>query len=125
MSEPMPLHSNREIENAAVAFVLQWEANCSRPARDTRGTGAAADVAGAVRVIEVKAYGQSARGQDLWLEPDLLRDGAVMAKLAVGDREGVLVGAVGDLALKHFRRGVTERPGAVKGGHGRSRAVEV
>jgi hypothetical protein len=35
---------------------------------DTRGRGAAGDVAGATRTIEVKAYGCSARGQDLWLE---------------------------------------------------------
>lgn len=34
-----------------------------------RGTGAAADVAGGGRTIEVKAYGQYSRGQDLWLEP--------------------------------------------------------
>jgi hypothetical protein len=30
----------------------------------------------------------AAARRDLWLDPDLLRDGAVMAKLAVGDREG-------------------------------------
>ncbi|GIF76855.1 hypothetical protein [Asanoa siamensis] len=59
----------KAVENAAVAFVLRWEADHGRPARDTRGTGAAADVAGEVRTIEIKAYGQWARGQDLWLEP--------------------------------------------------------
>ncbi|MEV0718665.1 DUF3883 domain-containing protein [Asanoa sp. NPDC050611] len=60
---------NRAVENAAVKFVLAWEAAQGRPSRDTRGTGAAADVAGDVRSIEVKAFGQWARGEDLWLEP--------------------------------------------------------
>jgi len=68
VSAPVPLQSNRAIENAAVAFVLRWEADHCRPALDTRGTGGAGDVAGEVRTIEIKAYGQSARGQDLWLE---------------------------------------------------------
>ncbi len=64
-----PRLSNRQVEDAAIAFVLRWEEAHGRPSRDTRGTGAAADVAGAERVIEVKAYGRSARGEDLWLEP--------------------------------------------------------
>ncbi len=34
---------------------------------DTRGGGASADIDGD-RLIEVKAYGSSARGEDLWLE---------------------------------------------------------
>jgi len=69
MTDPRPLTGNRAIEDAAIAFVVRWEAEHGRPTQDTRGAGAAADVAGPDRVIEVKAYGQSARGQDLWLEP--------------------------------------------------------
>lgn len=61
--------SNRKIEDAAIAYVLEWKARHGRPSRDTRGTGAPAYVAGEQRTIEVKAHGGSARGQDLWLEP--------------------------------------------------------
>ncbi len=60
--------SNRAIEDTAIVFVLDWEAAHGRPSHDTRGTGAAGDVANTERTIEVKAYGRSARGQDLWLE---------------------------------------------------------
>ena len=35
------------IEDAAIAYVLKWEVAHGRPCHDTRGTGAAADVAGA------------------------------------------------------------------------------
>ena len=71
MSEPIqPAHmTNRAVEDAAVTYVLDWEFARGRPSQDTRGRGAAADVAGEHRTIEVKAYGGSARGQDLWLEP--------------------------------------------------------
>lgn len=77
MSEPTrPAYmSNRAIEDAAIAFVLDWEAAHGRPSRDTRGTGAAGDVAGHLRTIEVKAYGGFARGQDLWLEPRQVAEG--------------------------------------------------
>jgi hypothetical protein len=69
MTTPEPITSNRAVENAAILFVLAREAAYGRTAHDTRGTGAAGDVASEGRVIEVKAYGGSARGQDLWLEP--------------------------------------------------------
>ena len=59
---------NRAIENAAIAFVIAFEARQGRAAADTRGRGAAGDVESGRRVIEVKAYGGTARGQDLWLE---------------------------------------------------------
>ena len=65
---PPPNMTNRQVEDAAVAYVLAWEAAEGRSARDTRGQGAAGDVAGEVRTIEVKAFGAWARGQDLWLE---------------------------------------------------------
>ncbi|WP_343871353.1 protein NO VEIN domain-containing protein [Dactylosporangium roseum] len=64
-----PITSNRAVENAAIMFVIAHEAACGRTAYDARGTGGAGDVASEGRVIEVKAYGGSACGQDLWLEP--------------------------------------------------------
>ncbi len=66
MTEPNT--TNRQVEDAAIRFVIAREAAEGRQAKDTRGTGAAGDVASDGRVIEVKAYGGSARGQDLWLE---------------------------------------------------------
>lgn len=60
--------TNRAIENAAIQYVLAYEAAQGRIARDTRGKGAPADVESNGRVIEVKAAGGSARGADLWLE---------------------------------------------------------
>ena len=61
------LRTNRQIENAAIEHVLRLEVAAGRRAVDTRGRGAEADIEGD-RLIEVKAYGASARGQDLWLE---------------------------------------------------------
>jgi hypothetical protein len=65
---PKPLRSNRAVENAAIAFVLAYEQAHGREATDTRGGHAPADVESDDRVIEVKALGLSARGNDLWLE---------------------------------------------------------
>jgi hypothetical protein len=63
------LTTNRSVENAAVKFVLAYELEHGREASDTRGRGAAADLeSDDGRLIEVKAYGRSARGTDLWLE---------------------------------------------------------
>lgn len=59
---------NRAVEDAAIAFVLARETANGRTARDVRGTGAAGDVDSPPRTIEVKAFGRSARGTDLWLE---------------------------------------------------------
>ncbi len=68
MTEYEPLVGNRAIEDAAIAHVVQYEQARGRKARDTRHTGAAGDLTSGDRVIEVKAYGRSSRGQDLWLE---------------------------------------------------------
>lgn len=59
--------SNRQIEDAAIELVLARERAAGRHADDTRGRGALADIEGD-RLIEVKAFGGSARGVDLWLE---------------------------------------------------------
>lgn len=65
---PNGLLGNRAIEDAAIAFVIDYERRFGRVAQDTRGRGAAADVESDDRIIEVKAAGGSARGADLWLE---------------------------------------------------------
>ena len=62
------LVGNAAIENAAIQYVIAYETAQGRTAIDTRGKGAPADVKSDSRIIEVKAFGRSARGQDLWLE---------------------------------------------------------
>lgn len=69
------LVGNKAIEDTAIAFVIAYEAQCGRPgALDTRYRGAPGDVQSAGRIIEVKAAGGSARGQDLWLEARQARE---------------------------------------------------
>lgn len=65
---PVQISGNRAVEDAAIAFVKEREQASGRKAIDTRGTGGAADLVSGERLIEVKAYGTSSRGQDLWLE---------------------------------------------------------
>jgi hypothetical protein len=62
------LLGNRAIEEAAVAWVMQLELAAGREPRDTRHRGAPADIESPPRLIEVKAYGKTCRGEDLWLE---------------------------------------------------------
>lgn len=62
------LVSNTAIENAAIEYVIAYETAQGRTATDTRGKGAPADVKSDGRIIEVKTYGRSGRGQDLWLK---------------------------------------------------------
>jgi len=57
------------VEQAAIEFVVARERAAGRDAQDVRGRGDAADISSPPRMIEVKAYGGSARGSDLWLEP--------------------------------------------------------
>ena len=67
---------NRAAEDAAIEFVIAHEAergrtasdSRGRTASDSRGRGAAGEVdSDGDPVIEVKAYGGSARWSDLWL----------------------------------------------------------
>ena len=64
-----PLQTNVEIENAAIAFVIERERREGRAARDTRHQGAIADIESDDRIIEVKAAGTTSRGFEVWLEP--------------------------------------------------------
>lgn len=59
---------NHRIEAAAIEWVMQLEREAGRTPADTRHRGAPADIDSPPRLIEVKAYGKSARGSDLWLE---------------------------------------------------------
>lgn len=63
----MELQTNRQIEDAAIAHVMSLESAAGRSSVDTRRSGGLADLDGDW-LIEVKAFGRSARGADLWLE---------------------------------------------------------
>lgn len=59
---------NKAIEDAAIAWVIEYERSRGRDAHDSRYRGAPADVESADRLIEVKAFGRSNRGFGLLLE---------------------------------------------------------
>jgi hypothetical protein len=61
--------SNKAVEDAAIAWVLEFERREGREPRDTRYDGPSpADIVSPPRTIEVKAFGNGARGTDLWFE---------------------------------------------------------
>lgn len=62
------LRGVREVENAAIAWVLTLEREAGREPIDVRSGGSAGDIESPPRTIEVKAIGLSARGNDLPLE---------------------------------------------------------
>jgi hypothetical protein len=62
------LAGNKAVEDAAIAWVIGLERAAGRDPRDTRYAGAPADVVSPPRLIEVKAFGKSNRGYELWLE---------------------------------------------------------
>ncbi len=63
------LSTNKSVEDAAIAWVMQLERAAGREPRDTRYQATSpGDIESPPRVIEVKAYGTTCRGQDLWLE---------------------------------------------------------
>ncbi|GIG63256.1 hypothetical protein Lfu02_76280 [Longispora fulva] len=109
--------TNRQVEDAAVAFVLAWEAARGRTAHDTRGRGAAGDVASGSRTIEVKAYGRAARGQDLWLEVRQVEEAAgnpdfwlyVVENIRQGDPEKFRLLEIGGEALRSLLARAVER----------------
>ena len=59
--------TNLQVEEVAIQLVLDREQSAGRAAADTRGKGGLVDIEGDW-LIEVKAFGGSARGADLWLE---------------------------------------------------------
>ena len=92
MYGPVALTTNRQIEDAAVTYVIELEELRGREARDTRGQGVAADLTSGDRVIEVQAYGRSARGADLWLEARQVEEAKVNANFWLYTVENVRQG---------------------------------
>src|SRR3970040_885991 len=69
LADQQSLSTNHQVESAALAYVMQYERAAGRSPRDTRySSGAGADIDSPPRLIEVKAFGKSARGGFLWME---------------------------------------------------------
>jgi hypothetical protein len=68
LSPVTELVGNKAIETAAIGWVMELEQAAGREPRDTRYAGAPADIESPPRLIEVKAFGKSNRGFDLWFE---------------------------------------------------------
>lgn len=64
----VPLTTNKAVEDAAIAWVMELERGIGRQPQDTRYKGAPADIESPPRVIEVKAFGTTNRGYDLLME---------------------------------------------------------
>jgi len=64
------LTTNKTIENAAIAWVMDLERQAGREPQDTRYRGAPADIESPPRLIEIKAVGKDSGRSDgfLWLE---------------------------------------------------------
>ena len=70
MDEPAvaSLTTNKAVEDAAIHWVLDLERAAGRHPRDARYAKSPADIESPPRLIEVKAFGTTNRGYDLWLE---------------------------------------------------------
>ena len=94
------LRGNKAIENAAIAWVLEYERLRGREPVDTRYRGAPGDVESSGRVIEVKAFGGSNRGFDLWLETRQLDEARRNPKFFIYVVENVRQGDPTKFSLK-------------------------
>lgn len=74
---PSPLLRGKQVENAAIAWVLELEREVGREPIDARyERGFTGDISSPPRIIEVKAFGRSARADGfLWLETSQVEEG--------------------------------------------------
>ena len=107
----------RAVESAAIGYVVVTEREAGRQARDVRGTGAAGDVDSPPRTIEVKAFGTSARGTDLWLEVRQVEEARrnpefyvyVVENVRQGDRSKFTLKVLGGQRLAHLLKSAKEQ----------------
>jgi hypothetical protein len=63
-------HGNDAVENAATVFVIEHERRAGREPIDTRRTASTpADLVSGDRLIQIKGFAETSRGNDLRLEP--------------------------------------------------------
>ena len=91
---------NKAIENAAIEWVMGLERAAGCQPRDTRYEGAPADIESPPRMIEVKSFGTSNRGYDLWLEVRQVQEAWANPEFYVYVVENVRQGDPGQFTLR-------------------------
>jgi Protein NO VEIN, C-terminal len=94
------LSGNEAIENAAIEWVMGLERAAGRKPRDTRYLGAPTDIESPPRLIEVKSFGTSNRGYDLWLEVRQVQEAKANPEFYVYVVENVRQGDPGQFMLR-------------------------
>jgi hypothetical protein len=94
------IRGNKAIEDAAISWVMDLERAAGREPIDTRYRGAPADISSPPRLIEVKAFGRTNRGYDLWLEVRQVEEARGNANFCVYVVENVRQGDPADFTLK-------------------------
>lgn len=99
-----PLKGNKEIEAAAIDWVIELEHAAGRKPRDSRYLGEAADIDSPPRLIEVKAVGKESMRSDgfLWLETRQVEEARLNPNFYVYLVENVRQGDPGLFKLRVF-----------------------
>jgi len=94
------LSGPKAVEDAAIEWVMSLERAAGRRPRDTRYEGAPADIASPPRLIEVKSFGTSNRGYDLWLEVRQVQEAKANPEFYIYVVENVRQGDPGRFTLR-------------------------
>jgi len=118
IASPTPPLRGKQVENAAVEWVLGLERSAGRTPIDARARrGFAGDIESPPRVIEVKSFGRSARGEFLWLETSQVEEGRrnpdfhvyLVEEVAQGDPAGFTLKVFGGERLGRLLARARER----------------
>jgi hypothetical protein len=111
------LSGNKAVEDAAIEWVMGLERTAGRQPRDTRYEGAPADIESPPRLIEVKSFGTSNRGYDLWLEVRQVQEATdnpefyvyVVENIRQGDPKQFTLRVLGGNRLQHLLKRAKEQ----------------
>jgi hypothetical protein len=115
-TDNVPLIGNKAIEDAAIRWVMELERSVGREPKDTRYTRSPADIESPPRLIEVKAFGKSNRGFELWLEVSQVEEARrndqffvyVIENVGQGNPEGFSLKVLGGERLRALLRNAKE-----------------
>jgi hypothetical protein len=94
------LSTNKAVEDAAITWVMDLERNAGRQPRDARYARSPADIESPPRLIEVKAFGTTNRGYELWLEVSQVEEARKNADFYIYIVENVRQGDPENFTLK-------------------------
>jgi hypothetical protein len=111
------LSGPKAVEGAAIEWVMSLERAAGRRPRDTRYEGAPADIESPPRLIEVKSFGTSNRGYDLWLEVRQVQEAKanpefymyVVENVRQGDPVQLTLRVLGGDRLRHLLKHAKEQ----------------